>query len=124
MHGASAAPVTQPDHRGLAFSDLVEARRRLNEDVQRHRASINFFASGTGFHRTAADVAGGGLAIPKLQALDAAKPLSGVTTAATCFESLETALLDPEAVDARSFAGHDEIDGERLKVFASNTVMR
>ena len=114
--------MTRPD--ALSFPDLAEARRLLNEDVRRHRDSVNFFASDTGFHRTAADVDLNLHQPPDIQQLDPEQPLSGVTTAATCFESLATALLDVESREPSRFAGLSEGDRARLDAFAASAFPR
>jgi ATPase family protein associated with various cellular activities (AAA) len=114
--------VTQLDA-SLSITDLADARRTLNEDVRRHRDSVNFFASDAGFFRTALQV-NNGAAVPPVAPLAPDAVLSGVTTTATCFESLQSALLDPETSDPRGFSGLAKLDLERLTAFANNATGR
>lgn len=116
--------MTSPEANELSFADLVDARRRLNEDVQRHRESVNYFASASGFVRTEADRTPGQETPPDLTVLDPAEKLGGVTTALTCFESLQTAVLDPETSDPSRFSGLSEHDRSRLDTFVSNVAQR
>ena len=111
----------------LTFSGLVEARRQLVEDVQTHRESVNFFASPTGFWRTAAERPAEQVdGVPDLLELEPAPEgtLSGVTTTLTCFESLDTALLTPESSNPAKFRGLDPTDRQRLDSFVANASSR
>lgn len=114
--------MTPPDTL-LSITDLSAARRALSEDVQRHRESVNFFASDSGFFRIAAAV-DNGAEVPDIQTIQPDAKLSGITTAATCFESLQSAILDPETSHPQKFSGLADLDMQRLTTFAKNTAER
>jgi hypothetical protein len=108
-----------------SFKELAEARRQLNEAVVAHRPSVNFFASTEGFRRKAPDLAGGApLVPPEVALLGDAESIRGVTTAYTCFESLDDAFLDPTDPDPERFSGLTEKDRNSLVNFTNNALPR
>jgi hypothetical protein len=108
---------------GPSFDQLAELRRALVQDVRPHRRSINFFATNRGFAHTAQDVTDADTqngADPPPVAPITGEPAKGITTAFTCFESLNEAILDAENAEPSKFAGLDEADRQRLEQFVSN----
>jgi len=110
----------------LDFSELAEARRQLYEDVRPHRESVNFFSSPAGFVRVASEVTDPTIETrpaPIVPLADGTR-ITGVTTALTCFESLNDAILDPEDPDPRAFTGLSDDDADRLSAFTASALKR
>ena len=121
MPVGSPGSARSPEH-DLSIADLAEARRLLLEDVRPHRSSINYFASSAGFHRTASSVSEGISPDdpPDVGPVVDGANLKGITTALTCFESLNDSIGRPDESGPHTFRGLTAADQARLDAFAAN----
>ncbi len=112
-----------PSDPRLTLDDLAELRRQLVEDVRPHRASVNYFAGAAGFVRTAKDAVEFDTADPPpISQLVEGTQAKGITTALTCFESLNEAILDSGESDPGKFSGLTSADRSRLSQFCENAL--